>query len=44
MLTPLHLSSRMPVEKIDKNKPMKKRLAKVLIWIINELGTCYHRV
>ena len=44
MLTPLHLNSRIPVEKIDKNRPMKKRLAKVLIWIINESGSCYHRV
>lgn len=35
MLTPLHLSSRMPVAKIEMNREMKKRLAKVLIWIQN---------
>lgn len=31
MLTPLHLSSRIPVMKIERKREMKKRLAKVLI-------------
>lgn len=34
MLTPLHLSSRIPVAQIEMNRAMKQRLAKVLIWIM----------
>lgn len=37
MVTPLHLSSRMPVIKIDMNRAMKQRLAKVLIWIMKQI-------
>ena len=32
MLTPLHLSSKIPVAMIDPNNAIKKRLANVLIW------------
>lgn len=38
ILTPLHLSSRMPVVKIEINRAMKKRLAKVLIWIVQRIS------
>lgn len=39
MLTPLHLSSRIPVAKIERNKAMKNRLAKVLICMNKKIRT-----
>lgn len=42
MLTPLHLSSRIPVVKIERNRAMKNRLARVLIWIKNKRMSKYN--